>query len=151
MRMEWQQGGYIISTDPARLDLEVVHGFLCRSYWAEGIPEEVLRRSIKHSLSFGVYRGATQVGFARVVTDRATFAYLCDVFVIESHRGRGLAKWLMETIIAHPELQGLRRWLLATKDAHDLYRQFGFTELERPRIFMERHAPDVYKRRRSNG
>ena len=150
MRMEWQRGQYTISTDTARLNLGVVHGFLRGSYWAKDIPEEVIRRSIEHSLPFGVYEGAAQVGFARVVTDRATFAYLCDVFVIESHRGRGLAKWLVGVVIAHPELQGLRRWLLATKDAHRLYRQFGFTELDRPEIFMERHAPDVYKRQHGN-
>ena len=150
MRMEWQRGQYTISTDTARLNLGVVHGFLCGSYWAKGIPAEVIRRSIGHSLPFGVYEGAAQVGFARVVTDRATFAYLCDVFVIESHRGRGLAKWLVGVVIAHPELQGLRRWLLATKDAHKLYRRFGFTELEHPEIFMEQHAPGVYKRQHGN-
>ena len=105
-----------------------------------------MRRSIEHSLCFGVYEGGAQVGFARVVSDRATFAYLCDVFVIESRRGRGLGKLLLETIVAHPELQGLRRWLLATRDAHGLYRRFGFTELACPEIFMERHDPDVYAR-----
>lgn len=151
MRTEWQRGEYTISTDPARLDLGVVHDFLRGSYWAKGIPEGVVRRSIEHSLPFGVYEGAAQVGFARVVTDRATFAYLCDVFVIESHRGRGLAKWLVGVVIAHPELEGLRRWLLATKDAHKLYRRFGFTELEHPEIFMERHAPGVYKMQNGNG
>jgi GNAT superfamily N-acetyltransferase len=143
----WRRGKYQISTDTARVELSVVHGFLSSSYWAEGIPLEVVSRSLEHSLCFGLYESDMQVGFARVVTDHATFAYLCDVFVADSHRGRGLGKWMMETVIAHPDLQGLRRWLLATRDAHNLYRQFGFTALDRPEIFMERHAPDVYKRR----
>lgn len=143
----WRRGPYVVSTDPSLLDVSVVRGFLSSSYWAEGVPADVVRRSIEHSLCFGVYEGEAQVGFARVVTDRATFAYLCDVFVIESRRGRGLGKLLIETVVAHPELQGLRRWLLATRDAHGLYRQFGFTELARPEIFMERHDPEVYVRR----
>lgn len=145
--LSWRRGPYVVSTDPSLLDMGVVHGFLGSSYWAEGVPSEVVRRSIEHSLCFGVYEGGAQVGFARVVTDRATFAYLCDVFVAEGHRGRGLGKLLMETIIAHPELQGLRRWMLATRDAHGLYWQFGFTALARPEIFMERHDPEVYARR----
>jgi GNAT superfamily N-acetyltransferase len=120
------------------LDLEVVHGFLRRSYWAAGVPENVVRRSIENSLCFGVYRGEEQAGFARVVTDRATFAYLADVFVLEEHRGRGIGKWLVEVILSHPDLQGLRRWMLATRDAHDLYRRYAFTELARPGIFMEK-------------
>lgn len=120
------------------LDLEVVHGFLRRSYWAAGVPENVVRRSIENSLCFGVYRGEEQAGFARVVTDRATFAYLADVFVLEEHRGRGIGKWLVEVILSHPDLQGLRRWMLATRDAHDLYRRYAFAELARPGIFMEK-------------
>jgi GNAT superfamily N-acetyltransferase len=115
-----------------------VHGFLTRSYWARGVPPDVVQRSIENSLVFGVYGGDEQVGFARVVTDRATFAYLADVFVLEGHRGRGLGKWLMEVVLAHPELQGLRRWMLATADAHGLYRRYGFRELGKPQIFMER-------------
>ena len=149
--LSWRRGKYQISTDTARVDLSVVHGFLNSSYWAEGIPLEVVSRSLEHSLCFGLYEGDAQVGFARVVTDRATFAYLCDVFVVDSHRGGGLGKWLMETVVAHPDLQGLRRWLLATRDAHDLYRHLGFTDLTRPGIFMERHAPDVYKRHDASG
>ena len=138
MTRGWQWDGYLISTDASMLDLEVVHGYLSRSYWAAGVPEDVVRRSIENSLCFGVYRGEEQAGFARVVTDRATFAYLADVFVLEEHRGQGIGKWLVEVILSHPELQGLRRWMLATRDAHDLYRRYAFTELARPGIFMER-------------
>jgi GNAT superfamily N-acetyltransferase len=116
----------IISTDPARLDLDVIHGFLRRSYWATGIPREVVERAVRHSLCFGAYAGRDQIGFARVVTDHATFAYVSDVFVLPSARGRSVGKRLMAAIMAHPELQGLRRWTLATRDAHGLYRQFGF-------------------------
>jgi GNAT superfamily N-acetyltransferase len=138
MTCRWRRDGYLISTDSSMLDLEVVHGFLRRSYWAAGVPENVVRRSIENSLCFGVYRGEEQAGFARVVTDRATFAYLADVFVLEEHRGRGIGKWLVEVILSHPDLQGLRRWMLATRDAHDLYRRYAFTELARPGIFMEK-------------
>jgi GNAT superfamily N-acetyltransferase len=134
----WRRGAYLISTDASLLDLQVVHGYLSESYWAAGVPEEVVRRSIENSLCFGVYRGEEQAGFARVVTDSATFAYLADVFVLEEHRGRGIGKWLVEVILSHPELQGLRRWMLATRDAHDLYLRYAFTELARPGIFMER-------------
>lgn len=135
-----------VDTDPARLDLALVHGFLSASYWARGIPLEVVERSIRHSLCFGLYEGPAQIGFARVVTDRATFAYLADVFVLESHRGRGLARLLMAAIVAHPDLQGLRRWMLATRDAHGLYAQYGFTALPAPEVFMQLHDPDVYAR-----
>jgi GNAT superfamily N-acetyltransferase len=138
MTRGWQRDGYLISTDASMLDLEVVHGYLSKSYWAAGVPEDVVRRSIENSLCFGVYRGDEQAGFARVVTDRATFAYLADVFVLEEHRGQGIGKWLVEVILSHPELQGLRRWMLATRDAHDLYQRYAFTELARPGIFMER-------------
>ena len=138
MTRGWQRDGYLISTDASMLDLEVVHGYLSRSYWAAGVPEDVVRRSIENSLCFGVYWGEEQAGFARVVTDRATFAYIADVFVLEEHRGQGIGKWLVEVILSHPELQGLRRWMLATRDAHDLYRRYAFTELARPGIFMER-------------
>lgn len=138
MTRGWQRDGYLISTNASMLDLEVVHGYLSRSYWAAGVPEDVVRRSIENSLCFGVYRGEEQAGFARVVTDRATFAYLADVFVLEEHRGQGIGKWLVEVILSHPELKGLRRWMLATRDAHDLYRRYAFTELARPGIFMER-------------
>ena len=135
---EWRQGTYLISTDITRLDLELIHNFLKRSYWASGIPAEVVERSVENSLVFGLYKEGEQVGFARVVTDCATFAYLADVFVMESHRGRGLSKWMMGVVFSHPRLQGFRRWLLATQDAHGLYRRYGFTGLARPEIFMER-------------
>jgi GNAT superfamily N-acetyltransferase len=138
MTREWRRGEYLISTDRSLLDLQVIHGYLSTSYWAAGVPEEVVGRSIENSFNFGVYRDEEQVGFARVVTDRATFAYLADVFVLEAHRGQGLGKWLVEVILSHPDLQGLRRWMLATRDAHDLYRRYAFTELARPAIFMER-------------
>ena len=141
MTREWRRGEYLISTDKSRLNLEVIHGFLSTSYWAAGVPENVVRRSIANSLVFGVYRGEEQVSFARVVTDYATFAYLADVFVVEAHRGRGLGKWLIEVVVSHPELRGLRRWLLATRDAHELYRKYGFAELARSEIFMEIDSP----------
>ena len=141
MSTEWRRGEYLISTDKERLNVELVHRFLKGSYWASGIPEEIVRRSIDNSLVFGVYTEDEQVGFARVVTDYATFAYLADVFVLEAHRGRGLGKWMIEVITSHPRLQGLRRWMLATRDAHKLYRRYGFAELERPEIFMEILAP----------
>ncbi len=140
MTTEWQRGEYLISTDRSRLNVELVQEFLKLSYWASGIPGEIVRRSIENSLVFGVYRGEEQVGFARVVTDYATFAYLADVFVLEPHRGQGLGKWMMDVVFSHPELQGLRRWMLATRDAHELYRKYGFAELEDPRIFMEKYS-----------
>ena len=138
--------GIEIDTDPERLDRSVIHGFLRESYWAGGIPLEIVERSIQNSLCFGLYDQGRQVGFARLVTDRATFAYLADVFVLESHRGRGLAKHLMAAILAHPEVQGLRRWLLATRDAHGLYAEFGFRPLPQPDRFMEINDPQVYRR-----
>lgn len=143
---EWRRGDYLISTDTALLDLATVHGFLTTSYWAAGVPLDVVQRSIEHSLPFGLYHGDRQIGFARVVSDRATFSYLADVFVLEAYRGQGLGHWLVETIIAHPELQGLRRWMLATRDAHALYRSAGFVPLRTPERWMERHFPDVYRR-----
>ena len=137
--------GISVDTDQNRLDLKTIHEFLTNSYWARGIPLEVVERSIRGSLCFGLYDGDQQVGFARVASDCATFAYLADVFVVESHRGRGLGKTLMASIVAHQSLQGLRRWLLATRDAHGLYAQFGFVPLAAPDRFMERHARDVYQ------
>jgi GNAT superfamily N-acetyltransferase len=142
---EWRRGEYSISTDKGRLDVAVIHGFLTMSYWAAGVPMDVVKRSIEHSLAFGVFKEDQQVGFARVITDYATFAYLGDVFILEPYRGRGLSKWLMEVIVGHPDLQGLRRWMLLTRDAHGLYRQVGFTEPSHPERYMERHFPDVYK------
>jgi GNAT superfamily N-acetyltransferase len=143
---QWRQGEYAICTDRARLDLALVHGFLTASYWAKGIPLEIVRRSAENSLCFGLYRGAQQIGFARVVTDYATFAYLGDVFILEEFRGRGLSKWLMQVVFSHPNLQGLRRWHLATRDAHGLYRQFGFTDLKNSSVHMEKWDPEIYSR-----
>jgi GNAT superfamily N-acetyltransferase len=136
----------LVTTDPARIDRELVYRFLSQSYWSQGLPRQVFERSLAGALCFSLYDGEAQVGFARVVTDRATFAYLADVFVLETHRGRGLGKLLMETIVAHPELQGLRRWVLATRDAHGLYLKYGFTSLDQPDRFMQRWDPDVYRR-----
>jgi GNAT superfamily N-acetyltransferase len=147
MHHSWARNEFEISTDPTRLDLSMVHEFLTNSYWAKGIPLETVRRSVENSLSFGIYHDHRQVGFARVVTDRATYAYLADVFVLEPYRGRGLSKWLMECTTAHPDLQGLRRWMLATGDAHGLYRQYGFTELKAPERWMELHFPDIYAKK----
>lgn len=144
--VESRRGEFLISTDPARLDLEVIHGFLTNCYWAKGVPREVVARSIEHALCFGVYDGSgTQVGFARVISDFATVAYIGDVFVLETHRGRGLGKWLMECIMRHPALQGLRRWILTTRDAHGLYSRVGFTPVKFPERYMELHDPQVYE------
>ena len=148
---EHRRGRFVISTDRDRLDLDVVHGFLTGSYWAKGIPREIVVRSIENSLCFGVYDDGKQVGFARVISDYATYAYIADVFVLESHRGHGLGKWLMECVRRHPWLQGLRRWGLATMDAHGLYTKFGFTPLKTPERHMELHDPEVYKRNQSLG
>ncbi len=137
MASETSAGELTITTDPSRLDLDVVHGFLTRSYWAAGIPREVVERAIRHSLCFGAFDGDRQVGFARVISDYATYAYVSDVFVLPSHRGRGAGKRLMAAIIEHPDLQGLRRWTLFTRDAHGLYRQYGFGEACHPERLME--------------
>jgi GNAT superfamily N-acetyltransferase len=138
---------YIISTDRTRLDAALVHRYLSGdSYWARGVPLEVVERAIQNSLCFGLYEHDRQVGFARVVTDAATFGYLADVFIVSDHRGRGLGKQLIAAVMAHPDLQGLRRFMLATRDAHGLYRHFGFTEPRNPQVLMERHDPDVYQR-----
>ncbi len=141
---EWQQGAYTISTDRARLDLALIQRFISEeSYWGQGRTLEVVRRSVENSLPFGVYEGARQIGFARVLTDYATFAWVADVFIAKEYRGRGLSKWLMQVILSHAELQGFRRWVLATKDAHELYRRFGFIELKRPERWMERPDPQT--------
>ena len=141
---------YEISTDASRLDIDVIHRYLSEeSYWAKGIPRDVVARSIANSLCFGIYASdGAQIGFARLITDRATYAYLADVFVLSEHRGKGLSKRLMETIIAHPKVQGLRRWTLATRDAHELYARYGFTPIANPTRLMERHTPDVYAKRK---
>jgi len=139
------KGEYLISTDEAALQFDVIHGYLSgESYWAQQLTPEQMRKAIAHSICFGVYRKERQIGFARVVSDHATFAYIGDVFIIEEFRGQGLSKWLMKTIIGHPELQWLRRWLLATRDAHKLYEQFGFVGLSHPQRWMEHTAPDAY-------
>jgi GNAT superfamily N-acetyltransferase len=145
--MSWKRDDCEISTDRGKIDIQVVHTFLTNSYWANGIPLETVRRSIQHSLCFGIYKTGKQVGFARVITDYATYGYLADVFVLEEHRGQGLSKWLMECVVAHPELQGLRRWALVTRDAHDLYRKVGFEDIRSPQRWMERHDANVYARR----
>lgn len=142
---EYRKGPFAVSTDRGRIDLDVVHGFLTECYWAKGIPREVVARSIENSLCFGVYAEGKQVGFARVISDYATYAYIGDVFVVECFRGRGLGKWLMECIMQHPRLQGLRRWSLVTSDAHGLYAQFGFDPLKKPQNYMELHRPGVYQ------
>lgn len=140
----WERGDYLISTDRSRLDLELIHDFLSNTtYWAVGRKREVVERSIENSLPFGLYKGNDLVAFARVVTDYATFAWIADVFVLPEHRGHGLSKWLMEVILAHPQLQGFRRWVLATKDAHSLYARFGFIPLHRPERWMERPDPNM--------
>jgi GNAT superfamily N-acetyltransferase len=139
---------YEISTDPQRLDVDVIHNFLAKeSYWAPGIPRHIVERAIHNSLSFGIYAGAEQVGYARVITDKTTFAYLADVFIVDAHRGKGLSKWLMRCIVRHEDLQGLRRFLLFTSDAHGLYRQFGFKEAESPSRIMEIVRRDIYQSR----
>ena len=140
----WQRGEYTISTDRSRLDLKLIHEFISSdSYWGTGRALEVVQRSIENSLPFGIYKGDEQVGFARVVTDYATFAWVADVFVMPPHRGHGLSKWLMEVILAHPRLQGFRRWVLSTRDAHGLYEQFGFMNLRRPERWLERPDPNL--------
>lgn len=141
------RGPYSITTDHDTLDLDAIHAYLSRSFWAEGIPKETVAKSIANSLCFGLFDGEAQVGFARVVTDRATFAYLCDVYVLESHRGRGLGKWLIDTVMAHPDLQGLRRFQLVTRDAHGLYSRHGFQIPGNPERYMEIFRHGMYLER----
>jgi GNAT superfamily N-acetyltransferase len=139
---DWRKDGYLISTDQTLIDLKAVHAYLSRAYWCEGIPFEIVEKSARNSLCFGLYQitdsgSRTQIGFARVISDYASFAYLADVYVLEEHRGQGLSKWLMSCIMRHPDLQGLRRFLLATKGAHGLYARYGFQITETPDYFME--------------
>jgi GNAT superfamily N-acetyltransferase len=136
---------FSISTDKSKIDLATIHNFLKSSYWAENIPRAIVEKSINNSLCFGIYEGEKQVGFARVITDYATFAYLADVFILEPYRGQGLGKWLVKTILKHPELQGLKKWLLVTKDAHELYRQYGFQNLTIPERYMDIVNSNIYK------
>lgn len=145
MIFEEKKDSYLISTNKAKLNAELIHDYLCNeSYWANGIPFETVKKSIENSTCFGVYSGNEQVGFARVISDLATIGYIGDVFIISSHRGKGLSKWLMECILKHPALRNFRRWFLITRDAHDLYRQYGFTGLQKPQNYMEVVNPDVY-------
>ena len=145
--MNWYRNEFTISTDKHLLDIHYIHDYLSnQSYWAGGIPIEVVRSSIEGSLCFGIYDGEKQIGFARVISDMATFGWLADVFVDEGYRGRGLSKWLMEVILSHPGLAGLRRMMLGTLDAHSLYAKYGFTPLTAPERFMQIHWPDVYKK-----
>ena len=145
--MNWEKEKLIISDEKEKLNAGYIHDYLSnRSYWAENIPLETVKRSIDGSICFGMYENAKQIGFARVVTDKATFGYLADVFIDENYRAQGLSKWLMEIIMTYPELQGLRRWMLGTKDAHSLYEKFGFEPLENPKRVMHIYNADVYKR-----
>ncbi|MFC1519730.1 GNAT family N-acetyltransferase [Pseudomonadota bacterium] len=138
--------GYVISTDQNKLDISVIHGFISQSYWAKGVPITVLAKAIEHSLCFGVFTDqGEQVGFARLITDRATFAYLADVFITDQHRGIGLSKLLIEKVISHPDIQGLRRMMLATRDAHGLYAQYGFLPVDNPEILMQIWRPNIYQ------
>jgi GNAT superfamily N-acetyltransferase len=154
---EWQRGEYTISTDNKRLDIRRIHDFVSnQSYWAKGRAIETVQRALDNSLNFGLYKNNQLIGFARVVTDYATFAWIADVFVLSEHRDQGLSKWMMEVILSHPELQGFRRWVLATRDAHGLYARFGFIPLHRPERWMERpdlnmqESPDYWKKDLSN-
>jgi GNAT superfamily N-acetyltransferase len=140
----WANGTFTVTCDPSRMDHALIAEFLASSYWAKGVPRATVERSLAHSLCFALLDGDRQVGFARVISDYTTIAFLNDVFVLPAYRGRGLSKWLMECVTSHSELQGLRRWMLATRDAHGLYDKFGFTPLKKPEVFMERHNPDVY-------
>jgi GNAT superfamily N-acetyltransferase len=140
-----QKEGFAVTTDTTFFNLEYIHGFLSQSYWAKNIPIETVQKSIENSLCFGVFHLGRQIGFARMITDKATFRYLADVFIDEAYRGQGLSKWLMEEIMNHEDLQGFRRLMLATRDAHELYAQFGFSELTFPERWMQIHNPDIYQ------
>jgi len=142
--MDWHYKNYQISDNNSRLHHDVIYNFLIDAYWCKGIPRNIFDKSLKNSLCFGVYQHESQVGFCRVVTDYATFAYLADLFILPGHRNQGLAKELVQCVLNHPDLQGFRRWLLGTKDAHELYKKFGFTPLKDPELFMELHTPNLY-------
>jgi GNAT superfamily N-acetyltransferase len=138
--------GFIVSTDKDLLDFDTIYNYLNEeSYWAKGIPVETLKRAIENSVCFGIYQQNKQAGFARVITDKATFAYICDVFILSEYRKNGLSKWLVQNIVSYPEFKGLRRWSLATADAHGLYSQFGFTQISKPDRWMEIYQPEIYK------
>jgi GNAT superfamily N-acetyltransferase len=143
--INFRKDGYLISTDRATLDLDYIHDYLSnQSYWASGIPLETVKKSIEGSFCFGMFDQKKQIGFARVITDYATYGYLADVFIDEQYRKQGLSKWMMEVILSHPDLQGFRRWMLGTRDAHSLYAKFGFGPLENPERVMQKHNPMVY-------
>ncbi len=144
---EARRDEYTVTTDPARVNLNVVYGYLSRAYWSTGIPRPTLERAVQYSLCFSLLEGEQQIGFVRVVTDYTTFAYVCDVFVLESHQGKGLGAWLMQCVTQHPELQGLRRWQLVTRDAHDIYSRVGFVPLSQPERHMELYTADIHKLR----
>lgn len=149
--LEQRHGTYLISDDPARLDPQAIHGYLARSYWSENIPLETVERALRNSLCLGAYGEAgAQVGLIRVISDFATYAYLCDVYVLEEHRRRGLSKAMLALTLRHPKLQGLRGWSLRTRDAHGLYAQVGFKPLEHPESYMALRFPDVYRQRTGN-
>jgi GNAT superfamily N-acetyltransferase len=143
--MTLSRGEFTLSWDPAAQQAERIHAYLTQSYWAEGISLALVKKSLEHSLCFGVFTGGEQIGLSRVITDRATYMYLCDVYVLEVYRGQGLAGWMMEAILAHPDMQGLRRFSLATRDAHKLYARYGFTPLSKPESMMEMLRPGLYK------
>jgi len=144
---ERSRGAFRLTTDAASMDLDAIHAYLTRSYWSEGISKELVSRAMAGSLCFGLFDGGRQVGFARVVTDRATYAYLCDVYVLEEYQGRGLGTWMMRELMTHPDLQGLRRWALATRDAHGLYEKVGFAAPANPAGLMEIARPGMYLKR----
>ncbi len=136
---ELERDGYLISTNPAKLDFAVIHHYLSdRSYWSAGIPKDLVRKAADGSICFGVYQGVEQIGYTRLITDGATFGYLADVFILDEYQGQGLGKWLIDSILTHPACQGFRRWVLATQDAHGLYAKFGFEPLKHPEVYMER-------------
>jgi GNAT superfamily N-acetyltransferase len=147
--LSYQKDDFTIVTDPSKLDVAAIHGYLSRAYWSEGIPRHIVEKAMANSICFGLFHGDDQIGLARVVTDRATYAYLCDVYVLEEFRGKGLGVWLMECVMSHPDLQGLRRFSLATRDAHGLYEKFGFAELKKPQSQMEIVHHDIYLRPQS--
>jgi ribosomal protein S18 acetylase RimI-like enzyme len=140
----YERQGFTVVTDPSKFDVTAIHAYLTRSYWSEGIPRHTVEKALANSLCFGLLRGSKQIGLARVVTDLATYAYLCDVYVLEEFRGKGLGVWLMECVMSHPDLQRLRRFSLATRDAHGLYRKFGFAELKKPQSQMEITNAEIY-------
>jgi GNAT superfamily N-acetyltransferase len=148
MHIEHRRDQFTVSTNPSKLDIDAIHDFLTHCYWSEGIPRDSVTRAILHSLCFGLYEGGKQVGFARVISDYSTYAYLCDVYVLEPYRGKGLGTWLMSCVMKHPDLQGLRRFTLLTRDAHGLYKKFGFAAMKDPSRYMEIRVADIYKKLR---